>query len=93
MGTRPMAPTGLRPPVPVTAPQPDGTMVSNQQKSRAPVLEDSFMSQHDSGDQNSANSMPQDVTASEKKVSSSVFLVQMYGHFISFGFCFEFLTF
>ncbi|KDP36775.1 hypothetical protein JCGZ_08066 [Jatropha curcas] len=68
MVTQPIAPaTGLRPPVPVTAPQakPDGVMISNQQKPRAPVLEDSFRNQSDEGVQ---NSLPQDGTVSEKKV-------------------------
>ncbi|XP_034905501.1 uncharacterized protein [Populus alba] len=66
--TRSMAPVpGMRPPVPVTASQPDGVMVNNQHKSGAPVLEDSFLNQHDGGEQSSANSMIQDGTASEKK--------------------------
>ncbi|XP_034929858.1 uncharacterized protein [Populus alba] len=66
--TRSMAPVpGMRPPVPVTASQPDGVMVNNQHKSGALVLEDSFLNQHDGGEQSSANSMIQDGTASEKK--------------------------
>ncbi|KAF2310240.1 hypothetical protein GH714_007373 [Hevea brasiliensis] len=68
MGTQPIAPaTGLRPPVPVTGPWalPDGVMASNQQKPRAPVLEDSFLKKNDSGEE---NSVPQDGTASDKKV-------------------------
>ncbi|XP_021666064.2 uncharacterized protein LOC110654402 isoform X2 [Hevea brasiliensis] len=68
MGIQPIAPaTGLRPPVPVTGPWalPDAVMASNQQKPRAPVLEDSFLKKSDGGEE---NSVPQDGTASDKKV-------------------------
>jgi hypothetical protein len=76
MGARPMAPIlGMRPPVPVNAPQPDAAMANNQQMSGAPVLEDSFLNQHEGGEQNSANSMTQDGTASEKKASCSALLI------------------
>ncbi|CAK7346013.1 unnamed protein product [Dovyalis caffra] len=76
VGARPVGPfPGMRPPVPVTAPQPDGAMVNNQQKSGASVSEDSFLNQHDGGEQNSANSMTQDGTAAEKKASCSPLLI------------------
>ncbi|KAI5596533.1 hypothetical protein BDE02_02G007900 [Populus trichocarpa] len=76
--TRSMAPvSGMRPPVPVTASQPDGVMVNNQHKSGAPVLEDSFLNQHDGGEQSAANSMIQDGTASEKKAPFSALLARM----------------
>ncbi|XP_015574637.1 epidermal growth factor receptor substrate 15 isoform X3 [Ricinus communis] len=68
MGARSMAPaTGLRPPVQVAA-QPDSVLISNQQKPRAPALEDSFLNQSDTGGQ---NSMQTDGTASENKVGES----------------------
>ncbi|XP_050215165.1 uncharacterized protein LOC126666204 isoform X3 [Mercurialis annua] len=66
IGARSMAPvTGLRPPVQVTAlqSQPDSA-VSNQQNPRAVGLDDSFLNQSNSGEQ---NSMPQDGTGTEKK--------------------------
>ncbi|KAJ4837699.1 hypothetical protein Tsubulata_035014 [Turnera subulata] len=68
MGARPVAPaSGLRPPTPVAASQPDGTMLSTQQRSREPVLADSFLNQHETTEQNSANSMLQEGTVTEKK--------------------------
>ena len=78
MGAQPMAPIlGMRPPVPVNSPQPDAAMANNQQMSGAPVLEDSFLNQHEGGEQNSANSMTQDGTASEKKAPFSALLARM----------------
>ncbi|KAJ6731194.1 EH DOMAIN [Salix viminalis] len=50
-----------------TASQPDGAMVNNQHNSGAPVMQDSFLNQHDGGEQSSANSMTQDGPVSEKK--------------------------
>lgn len=50
-----MAPsTGLRPSVQGTSAQADNTVQPNQQKSGAPVLEDSFFSDTDSGEQKEA---------------------------------------
>ncbi|KAJ6392427.1 hypothetical protein OIU77_026233 [Salix suchowensis] len=64
--TLPMAPVpGMR--IPATASQPDGAMVNNQHNSGAPVMQDSFLNQHDGGEQSSANSMTQDGPVSEKK--------------------------
>ncbi|KAL5778380.1 hypothetical protein ACOSP7_011306 [Xanthoceras sorbifolium] len=68
MGARSMPPAaGLRPPAPVTAPNADGAMMVNQQKSTAPVLDDSFANQLDNGQQNSVNSKVQEATAAETK--------------------------
>ncbi|KAJ6708612.1 EH DOMAIN [Salix koriyanagi] len=64
--TLPLAPVpGMR--IPATASQPDGAMVNNQHNSGAPVMQDSFLNQHDGGEQSSANSMTQDGPVSEKK--------------------------
>ncbi|KAJ0086794.1 hypothetical protein Patl1_09375 [Pistacia atlantica] len=66
MGPRPMTPTaGLRPPVPVPAPNVDSAMMFNQPKSRAPKSDDPFANQLDNGEQ---NSKLQEATAAEKKV-------------------------
>lgn len=71
-----MAPVpGMR--IPATASQPDGAMVNNQHNSGAPVMEDSFLNQHDGGEQSSANSMTQDGPVSEKKASCSALLAHM----------------
>uniref|UniRef100_A0A6N2KBV0 EF-hand domain-containing protein n=1 Tax=Salix viminalis TaxID=40686 RepID=A0A6N2KBV0_SALVM len=62
--TLPMAPVpGMR--IPATASQPDGAMVNNQHNSGAPVMQDSFLNQHDGGEQSSANSMTQDGPSDE----------------------------
>ncbi|OMP07586.1 hypothetical protein COLO4_07213 [Corchorus olitorius] len=67
MGARPMTQsTGFRPPVPSNA-STDTTTMSNQQNSRAPVLDDSFATQHDNGEQNSVNGAAQDATTDEEK--------------------------
>lgn len=69
-GARPIVPaTGLRPPMQASALLVDGAMQSNQQKSGAPALEDSFGNQLDIGGQNSANSKPQVATTAGKKAS------------------------
>ncbi|XP_031270028.1 epidermal growth factor receptor substrate 15-like 1 isoform X2 [Pistacia vera] len=66
MGPRPMTPTaGLRPPVPVPAPNVDSAMMFNQPKSRARKSDDPFANQLDNGEQ---NSKLQEATAAEKKV-------------------------
>ncbi|XWS14358.1 hypothetical protein CRYUN_Cryun35bG0002500 [Craigia yunnanensis] len=68
MGAQPMTPsTGFRPPIPPNT-SADTTTMSNQQKSRAPVLDDSFGTQLDNGEQNSVNGAAQDATADGKKV-------------------------
>uniref|UniRef100_A0A2K2AMF1 EF-hand domain-containing protein n=1 Tax=Populus trichocarpa TaxID=3694 RepID=A0A2K2AMF1_POPTR len=85
MGARPMAPIlGMRTPVPVNAPQPDAAMANNQQMSGVPVLEDSFLNQHEGGEQNSANSMTQDGTASEKKIDEAEKLILDFKEKIEF---------
>uniref|UniRef100_A0A6M2F1Y9 EF-hand domain-containing protein n=1 Tax=Populus davidiana TaxID=266767 RepID=A0A6M2F1Y9_9ROSI len=85
MGARPMAPIlGMRPPVPVNSPQPDAAMANNQQMSGAPVFEDSFLNQHEGGEQNSANSMTQDGTASEKKIDEAEKLILDFKEKIEF---------
>ncbi|KAJ8899365.1 hypothetical protein K2173_018339 [Erythroxylum novogranatense] len=61
--------TVVRPPVLVIDAQSDGGNLSNQQDSRAPILEDSFLNQRDISKQNLGNSLPQDHIASEKKAS------------------------
>ena len=66
MGAQPMTPTGFRPPIPPNA-SADTTIMSNQQKSRAPVLDVSFGTQLDNGEQNSVNGAAQDATANGKK--------------------------
>ncbi|XP_038899166.1 actin cytoskeleton-regulatory complex protein pan1 isoform X2 [Benincasa hispida] len=69
---RSMAPTaGLRPPTNVPASKADGAKLSNDQKSRAPVLDDSFLDQSEKGQQNSVNLNAQDAIASEKKVGET----------------------
>lgn len=69
---RSMAPTaGLRPPTNVPASKADGAKLSNEQKSRSPVLEDSFLDQSQKGQQNSGSLNAQDATASEKKAGES----------------------
>ncbi|XVF35816.1 hypothetical protein REPUB_Repub19eG0003300 [Reevesia pubescens] len=68
MGAQPMTqPTGFRPPIPPNA-SADTTTMSNQQKSRAPVLDVSFATQPDYGEQNSMNGAAQDATTDGKKV-------------------------
>ncbi|XP_059460128.1 actin cytoskeleton-regulatory complex protein pan1-like isoform X1 [Corylus avellana] len=75
-GARPIVPaTGLRPPMQVSAILADGVMQSNQQKSGAPVLEDSFGNQLDTGGHNSANSKPQVATTAGKKVEETQNLI------------------
>ncbi|KAK7351813.1 hypothetical protein VNO77_11527 [Canavalia gladiata] len=67
-GARPVAPAaGLRPPVPGNSARADGTIQPNQQKSGTPVLEDSFLSHTENGEQNLLNSKPQEATTAEKK--------------------------
>ncbi|CAI0381650.1 unnamed protein product [Linum tenue] len=65
MGPRPpMGPApGLRPPAPVPGPQHDVAAMSSQNKSGAPVLDDSFLSR-ENGD--SGNAIPQDATTEKK---------------------------
>ncbi|KAG6591212.1 hypothetical protein SDJN03_13558, partial [Cucurbita argyrosperma subsp. sororia] len=66
---RSMAPTvGLRPPTNVLASKVDGAKLSNEQKSRAPVLEDSFLDDSEKGQQNSASLNAQDATAASGKM-------------------------
>ncbi|XVF74098.1 hypothetical protein PTKIN_Ptkin13bG0033000 [Pterospermum kingtungense] len=67
MGARAITPTGFRPPIPPKA-SADTTTMSNQQKSRAPVLDDSFGTQLDNDEQNSVNGAAQDAGADGKKV-------------------------
>lgn len=72
---RSMAPTaGLRPPTNVPASKADGAKLSNEQKSRSPVLEDSFLDQSQKGQQNSGSLNAQDATASEKKAFPYIYL-------------------
>ncbi|XP_022982307.1 epidermal growth factor receptor substrate 15-like 1 isoform X1 [Cucurbita maxima] len=72
VAARSMAPTaGLRPPTNVPASKAGGARLSNAQKSRTPVLEDSFLDQSDKNQQNSASPNAQDATASEKKVGET----------------------
>ncbi|KAF5455621.1 hypothetical protein F2P56_025179 [Juglans regia] len=71
-GARPIAPaTGLRPPMQVSAPQADGVLQSNQQKSGVPALEDSFVNQLDTRGPNSMNSKPPEATTAGKKVEET----------------------
>ncbi|XP_022975778.1 epidermal growth factor receptor substrate 15-like 1 [Cucurbita maxima] len=66
---RSMAPTvGLRPPTHVLASKVDGAKLSNEQKSRAPVLEDSFLDNSEKGQQNSASLNAQDATEASGKM-------------------------
>lgn len=97
---RSMAPTaGLRPPTNVPASKADGAKLSNEQKSRSPVLEDSFLDQSQKGQQNSGSLNAQDATASERKAfpyiylltftiffwrGSSIFLLWMWNFFFLF---------
>ena len=61
-----MAPTaGLRPPTNIPASKADGAKLSNEQKSRAPVLEDSFLDQSEKA---------QDAAASEKKAFPYIYM-------------------
>ena len=70
-GARPVAPAaGLRPPVQGTSVRADGPVQPTQQKSGAPVLEDSFLKHTDNGEQNILNSKPQEATTAGKKVFS-----------------------
>lgn len=67
-GARPIAPpTGLRPPMQVSAPQADGAVQSILQKPGAPALEDPFANQLDIGGQNSAYTKAQEATTFEKQ--------------------------
>ncbi|XP_027354203.1 actin cytoskeleton-regulatory complex protein pan1 isoform X2 [Abrus precatorius] len=71
-GARPVAPAaGLRPPVPGSSAQADGTTQPNQQKSGTPVLEDSFLNPTDNGERNILNSNPQEATSAEKKAEET----------------------
>lgn len=66
---RSMAPTvGLRPPTNVLASKVDGAKLSNEQKSRASVLQDSFLVDSEKGQQNSASLNAQDATAASGKM-------------------------
>ncbi|KAF7817689.1 actin cytoskeleton-regulatory complex protein pan1 isoform X1 [Senna tora] len=69
-GARPVAPaTVSRPPVQGTSSRVDDrTMQPNQQKSAAPVLEDSFLNQVNNGNQDKLNSKPNEATTAAKKV-------------------------
>ncbi|GKV44398.1 hypothetical protein SLE2022_174280 [Rubroshorea leprosula] len=66
MGAQPMTTTPFRPPAPPTAIPADNSMMP-QQKSRAPVFNDSFANQLDNGDQNLVNSQDKDAAADGKK--------------------------
>ncbi|XVE94394.1 hypothetical protein REPUB_Repub02eG0004900 [Reevesia pubescens] len=70
MGAQPMTPTGFRPPVPSNA-SANSTTMPSQQKSREPVLNDSFATQLDNGEQNSVNGAAQDAMADGKKVDGT----------------------
>uniref|UniRef100_A0A2P2KS90 Uncharacterized protein MANES_18G003700 n=1 Tax=Rhizophora mucronata TaxID=61149 RepID=A0A2P2KS90_RHIMU len=68
VGVQPKASVaGLQPPVSGGTPLPDSAMMPNQH-TKAQVLQDSFLNQHDSGGQTSGNSLPRVGTASEQKV-------------------------
>ncbi|KAK4275047.1 hypothetical protein QN277_018189 [Acacia crassicarpa] len=67
-GARPLAPSAVsRPPVPGAPSRGDGLKQPNQQKSGAPVLEDSFLNQSDNGKQDEVNSKPNEATTGAKK--------------------------
>ncbi|XVF63516.1 hypothetical protein PTKIN_Ptkin09bG0092800 [Pterospermum kingtungense] len=71
MGAQPMTPsTGFRPPISPNV-SVDPTTMSNQQKSRAPVLDDTFATQLDNSEQNSVNGAAQDAMADGKKVDGA----------------------
>ncbi|XP_019438105.1 PREDICTED: epidermal growth factor receptor substrate 15-like isoform X2 [Lupinus angustifolius] len=71
-GARPVAPAaGLRPPVQGTSPPAPGTMQPNQQKSGAPVLEDSFLNPTGNGDKDILNSNSQEAATAGKKVKET----------------------
>ncbi|KAE9586670.1 hypothetical protein Lal_00004540 [Lupinus albus] len=71
-GARPVAPeAGLRPPVQGTSTPAPGIMQANQQKSGAPVLEDSFLNPTDNGDQDILNSNSQEAATAGKKVKET----------------------
>ncbi|CAL0326955.1 unnamed protein product [Lupinus luteus] len=71
-GARPVAPAaGLRPPVQGISPPAPGTMQPNQQKSGAPVLEDSFLNPTDNGDKDILNSNSQEAATAGKKVKET----------------------
>ncbi|KAJ7957986.1 Calcium-binding ef-hand-containing protein [Quillaja saponaria] len=75
-GSLPMAPaTGLRPPIQGSSPQADDIVQANQQKSRARVLEDSFLNQSDNMELNVANSNGQEATTTGKKVEKTENLI------------------
>lgn len=70
MVPRPMTPAGgSRPPNLPTHPTADGAIMPNQQKPRAPVLDDNFANQLDNGE-HSADSKLQDATTAGKKALS-----------------------
>lgn len=74
-GAPPLVPaTVSRLPVQGTSPQVDDvTIKPNQQKSAAPVLEDSFLNQVDNGKQDKLNSEPDEATTAAKKVFPLLF--------------------
>lgn len=71
MGVRSITPaTGVKPPVPVSAPNAEVAVMSNQQTSRAPALDDSFANQLDNGEENKV----EEATAAGTKVFVSTSL-------------------
>ncbi|KAF1893931.1 hypothetical protein Lal_00002482 [Lupinus albus] len=71
-GARPLTPAaGLSPPVQGTSPPASGTMQPNQQKSGAPVLEDSFLNPTDNGNQNILNSESKEAVSAGKTVKET----------------------
>lgn len=70
-GPRPMGPTsGLRPPLQGAGPQ-VGSMQPNLQKSRAPMMDNSFGNQFGFGEKSSLNMKFQESTEAEKKVKET----------------------
>ncbi|XP_022769402.1 epidermal growth factor receptor substrate 15 isoform X2 [Durio zibethinus] len=71
LGAQAMTPsTGFRPSIPSNASS-DSTTMPNQQKSRAPELDDSFATQIDNSEQNSVNGAAQDAIGDGKKVDGT----------------------
>lgn len=69
-GPQPVTPaTGIRPPIPRTAPHTDSGLLSGQQKPKDQVFDDSFSNQLANGEQNSVNSQFQEATSAVKKAS------------------------
>lgn len=67
-GPQPVTPaTGIRPPIPRTAPHTDSGLLSGQQKPKDQVFDDSFSNQLANGEQNSVNSQFQEATSAVKK--------------------------